>query len=246
MAKKKNNYQYITSQNYSQAPETLSDNIFYGLVLDDEQKIFRDAIYDKETKIIMCNAKAGTGKTTISVGVANIMVKYGLYDGIIYIASPTNEQRQGYLPGSQEEKSAPYMEPLVEALQTIGLDPEQVIISDANMQSQKDGSAYVKFTVDTYLRGCNFENKVVIVDEAQNFYGSNLKKTLTRIHDSCKVIIIGHSEQCDLYKHPENSGFNQYLNAFKNIGDSRLVICELKTNHRGWISTICDNVEIKG
>ena len=229
-----------------EAPNSLDDIMFYGLNLDEDQKAFRDAIYNPNTKIIMCNAKAGTGKTTISVGVANLMVQYGLYDGIVYIASPTNEQRQGYLPGSQEEKSAPYMEPLIEALYSIGLIPSQVLQTETNIEALKNGTAYIQFTVDTYLRGCNFENKIVIIDEAQNFYGANLKKTLTRIHDSCKVIIIGHSEQCDLYKHPENSGFSQYLKAFENIDDERLAICNLTINHRGWISTLCDNVKING
>lgn len=242
MMKKK----YQSNIKTHEAPENLDDILFYGLTLDKEQKAFRDAIYNPKTKIIICNAKAGTGKTTISVGVANLMVQYGYYNGIVYIASPTNEQRQGYLPGDQEEKSAPYMEPLLDALYTINLDPNQVIISENNTEALKNGSAYIQFTVDTYLRGCNFENKIVIVDEAQNFYGANLKKTLTRIHDNCKVIIIGHSEQCDLYKHPENSGFVQYLNAFKNMDDERLAICNLTTNHRGWISTICDNVQING
>lgn len=243
MIKKKN---YQTNIKTYDAPESLEDNLFYGLELDEEQKDFRDKIYNPDTKIIMCNSKAGTGKTTISIGVANLMVQYGLYDGIIYIVSPTNEQRQGYLPGDQEEKSAPYMDPLLDALITIGLDPTKVLLSNENIEAMKNGTAYIKFMVDTYIRGCNFENKIVIVDEAQNFYGSNLKKTLTRIHDNCKVIIIGHSEQCDLYKHPENSGFNQYLNAFKNMEDPRLAICNLTTNHRGWISTVCDNVEIRG
>ena len=235
---------YQSSIKTYEAPKNLENNIFYGLTLDEEQKVFRDKIYDPKTRIIICNAKAGTGKTTISVGVANLMVNYGLYDGIIYVASPTQEQKQGYLPGTQDEKSAPYMEPLLEALYTINLDPMQVLQNDSNIQAMKEGTAYIKFTMDTYLRGCNFENKVVIIDEAQNFYGANLKKTLTRIHDSCKVIIIGHSEQCDLYKHPENSGFTQYLKAFSNIDDERLAICNLTINHRGWISTICDDVKI--
>ena len=70
-------------------------------------------------------------------------------------------------------------------------------------------------------------NSFIIIDEAQNFYGSELKKTLTRIHDNCKIIIIGHTEQCDIYKHPENSGFNQYLNAFEKI----------KNDERVWLKT---------
>ena len=155
------------------------------------------------------------------------------------------EQRQGYLPGTQEAKSAPYMEPLIEALYTLDINPDTTIRSEENIEAVKNGSAYIEFTVDTYLRGVNFENKVIIIDESQNFYGDDLKKTLTRIHDSCKTIVIGHTEQCDLYKYKERSGFYQYLEAFSKIDDPRIKICELTVNHRGWVSTISDNVQLK-
>lgn len=236
------NKQNIKKVNYSSdIPESLDNHIFYGLTLDDEQKIFRDAIWNKNKIAVVCNAKAGTGKTTIAVAVANLMYHYGMYDGIVYIVSPVMEQRQGFLPGSEDTKNAPYMQPLVDALLTIGEDPMKVIINDP--QSLKNG-AYVKFAADTFLRGCNIEKKIVIVEEAQNFYGDLLKKTLTRIHDSCKVIIIGHDKQCDLIKNPERSGFVKYLRAFENCNDDRIQICELNTNHRGWFSTFCDDVEI--
>ena len=94
---------------------------FYGMTLDPEQKIFRDAIWNPDIDVVFCNARAGTGKTTIAVGVANLLVQYGLYNGIAYIVSPTQEEKQGYLPGTQEQKSAPYMEPLYQALETIGV-----------------------------------------------------------------------------------------------------------------------------
>ena len=242
-AKSQNNKKQFQPNSNNDIPDSLDNHIFYGLSLDDDQKIFRDSIYDKDKIVVVCNAKAGTGKTTISLGVANLLYQYGLYDGIIYIASPTQEQRQGFLPGSVEDKNAPYMEPLTEALYTLGIDPEQAIISESNMSNIKNGNAYIKFTVDTYLRGCNFENKIIIIDEAQNFYFDTLKKTLTRIHDNCKVIIIGHTEQCDIYKHQERSGFSPYLNAFQDImDDARIAICNLSINHRGWFSTFCDSV----
>ena len=239
----------MVNKNYTpdKAPENLKDHPFYGLTLDPEQEKFRDAIYDPNIITVLCNAKAGVGKSVIAVGVANLLVQYGLYNGIVYIMSPTMEQKQGYLPGSQEDKNAPYMQPLLDALYSLNINPNTVIKSEDNIKALKDGTAYIDFTVDTYLRGCNLENKVVIVDEAQNFYGSELKKTLTRIHDNCKIIIIGHTLQCDLYKHPENSGFNQYLEAFKKIEDDpRVAICNLTINHRGWFSTFCDNVDVKG
>lgn len=235
----------VTRKNFqpynTEAPENLKDHQFYGLQLDPEQEKFRDAIYDKEKIVVVCNAKAGTGKTTIALGTANLLVQYGQYNGIVYIASPTMEQKQGYLPGDIDTKSAPYQEPLLEAMLTLGI-PESCLICERNIKEVKEGKAYIEFTVDTFLRGCNFENKVIIIDESQNFYFDDLKKTLTRIHDSCKVIVIGHTEQCDLYKKPEKSGFKTYLEAFKKEEDDRIAVCELNINHRGWFSTFCDNV----
>lgn len=236
---KKTNYQYTSPD---KAPATLDNEPFYGLRLDDEQIIFRNSIWDYNNIVTICNSKAGSGKTTIALGTANLLVQYGRYNGIVYVMAPTQEQKQGYLPGGLEEKSAPYMEPLVEAMYTLGIPPT-ALIDDMNISNQKNGDAYIRFTVDTYLRGCNFENKVVIVDESANFYFDEMKKVLTRIHDNCKVIIIGHDGQCDLFKHRERSGFIPYLEAFREIKDDpRVAICQLTTNHRGWFSNFCDDV----
>ena len=225
-------------------PQKLDDDIFYGLDLDEDQKHFRDSIWNSEKIAVICNAKAGTGKTTIALAVANLLVQYGLYDKITYIISPTQEQRQGYLPGDLDSKTEPYMQPLIDALMTLGINPGTSIISENNMQALKNGTAYIEFKADTYLRGVNFENRVVIIDEAQNYYFDDLKKTLTRIHDNCKVILIGHIDQCDIYKKPERTGFGPYLKAFNECDDNRIEICELTINHRGWFSNFCDNVEL--
>lgn len=238
--------QNLKKFNCANIPDTLEDEIFYGLVLDEEQKIFRDAIWNPEKIAVLCNAKAGSGKTLISIGVANLLVQYGLYDGIVYIVSPVMEQRQGYLPGGEDDKNAPYMQPLVDALLTLNLDPSKVIISENNMTALKNGTAFIEFKADTFLRGTNLENKVVIVDEAQNFYFDLLKKTLTRIHDNCCTIIIGQAEQIDLVHKAERSGFTTYIEAFKKAienGETRAQVCELHTNHRGWLSNFCDKVE---
>ena len=65
-------------------PVDLTEHIFYGLILDEDQKKFRDAIWNSEKIAIICNSKAGTGKTTIALGVANLLYSYGLYNGICY------------------------------------------------------------------------------------------------------------------------------------------------------------------
>ena len=52
---------------------------FYGMTLDPEQKIFRDAIWNPDIDVVFCNARAGTGKTTIAVGMDYIMVSHILF-----------------------------------------------------------------------------------------------------------------------------------------------------------------------
>ena len=89
------------NKDYSNPPQFI-DRQFYNMILDDEQLAYANAIWNSDTICIMVNARAGSGKTTIACGVANLLVKYGRYKGIVYIASPTQEQRQGYLPGSIE------------------------------------------------------------------------------------------------------------------------------------------------
>lgn len=227
------------SLDLTDVPETLINHPFYGMVLDEEQEAFRNAIWSKDKLIVFCNAKAGTGKTTIATGVANLLVRYGRYDGIVYISSACQEEKQGYLKGSLEEKSAPYADVFYDALARIGVNVNTATFDD--IMNEKNGTAYVRAITHTFLRGTNFENKVIIIDEAQNYYFDELKKVLTRMHDNCKVIVIGHSQQCDLYHNPERSGFVKYLNHFSK--DERCAVCHLTKNYRGWISNMADELE---
>lgn len=223
--------------------EQQSLETFYDFTLDDEQKILRDAIWNPEKKVIIADAKAGTGKTFVSVATANLLVKYKYYKKIIYICAPCQEEKQGYLPGSQEDKSAPYMAPLYEALLKIGLNPAYVVDSDENYEAKKNGTAYVIGETHTFLRGTTIEDSILICDESQNYYLDELKKVITRACDTSKVILIGHRGQCDLYKHAEKSGFVPYLEYYKSLNDDRVAICQLTHNHRGWISTSADNID---
>lgn len=220
-------------------PETLTDQPFYGLVLDDEQLAFANAIWNPENDIIFCNSVAGTGKTTIATGVANLLVKYGMYDSIIYIMSPYGERKQGYLAGTITQKSSVYFEAFYQALETCGVNPN-TDINDESMVNQKNGTGYITCITDTFLRGSNLNNAVVLIDEAENFTIPQLQKTLTRIGKKAKVIVIGHTLQCDL-EDKKTSGFDSFIRLFRNM--DRCAICELHTNHRSWISAHADTID---
>lgn len=117
------------------------------------------------------------------------------------------------------------------------MNPFTDICSGA-LTERKRGDGFVKMLTHTYLRGTNLKHKVVILDESQNYTVPELKKVLTRCHDSCKVIVIGHTGQIDI---GGRSGFKQYLEHFQ--GQEKCAVCRLITNHRGWLSTFADELE---
>ena len=233
-AKKKNQREY-----YGEVPATLEDHPFYGMVLNEEQKKFAEAIWNPENLIVFCDSKAGTGKTTIAVGVANMLVQYGLYDGIVYIAAPVQEEKLGYMPGDLQDKVSLYFDPLYQALIKLNINPNTTI-NQLSIDNQKNGTGYIDAITHVFLRGQNFENKVIICEESQNLYCDELKKVLTRIHDSCKTIVIGHTGQCDLYHNPERSGFAPYIEHFRN--EPYAEVCTLTKNYRGKVSTHADEL----
>lgn len=232
-AKKKVQQEY-----YGEAPKSLDDSMFYGMKLDPEQLAFANAIWNPDYDIVWCNAKSGCGKTTVATGVANMLVQYGFYDGIVYIMSPYGERKQGWLPGSITEKSSVYFEAFYQALINCNVNPNTAI-NDESMVNQKNGTGYITCITDTFLRGTNLDNKLILLDEAQNYTVPQLKKTLTRVCESSKVVVIGHDLQCDL-ANPLESGFTRYIEHFK--GQKRSIVCNLTINHRGWISRHADEL----
>ncbi len=215
-------------------PENLEDHIFYNFILDDKQKHFRNSIWDNKNICVMADAKAGTGKTTIAVAMGLMMCGYGMYDGMVYIFSPCRERDIGYRPGTTEEKMASYTEALCNALVDLNQVPDQMI---ANSDNAKSGSAIIQAIPHTFLRGVNLKNKFIIIDECQNYPLSELKKTLTRIHDTSKVVCIGHTGQADI----ENSSFAKYIRKAKDM--EFIEVCELDKNYRGAFSQWADTVE---
>lgn len=225
------------------APTTLSGHPFYGIRMDEAQERFRDAIWSEDKPVVFVNARAGTGKTTIAVATANLLVKYGRYKHIVYVMSPYGEGKQGFLPGGIDEKSEVYMTPLKQALIKCN-ENYMTVMEDSSFMNQKMGTAYVSPVTHTYLRGVTVEDSVVIIDEAQNYKFDDLKKTLTRVSDSCKLVVLGHDKQCDLHQRDNDNAFVKYLEHFKS--DERCAVCELTKNYRGWISSFADELELNG
>ena len=227
---------------YANPPKTLDEHYFYRLRLDEDQKKFRQAIWDKNIQIVFCDARAGTGKTTIAVATADLLVKYGLFSEIIYITSACHERKQGFLSGSLYEKSREYFAPLYDALETIGIQAEKVIHSD-DVITEKYDPPYITAITDTYIRGRNFGNAdkkvIVIADESQNMTMIQLKTLLSRIGEGSMAIVIGHSKQCDLLS-VATSGFTRCLRHYSDR--EWAAACTLTKNYRSKISQWADEM----
>lgn len=210
------------------------DNLLFGFApkLTEEQKVYADSIYDNQVTFV--NARSGTGKTTIAVAVSKLLGKE-----LVYVFAPTEEGQMGFRPGTQNEKEAEYLQPIKDALIEIGEDPIQSIYDDENIDVIKAGKAWVRAKSHIFVRGTNIKDSVVIIGEAQNYTKSELRKVLTRIHDSCTVIVEGHTGQCDL-DNVAHSGFAPYIEHFR--GKDYAQICELSWNFRGKLANDADEL----
>ena len=222
----------------------MNDHIFYGIDLDDEQKELRDAIWDRNIETVICESCAGSGKTTIAVGTAIMLVEYGLYSGIIYqVAGGVYESKQGLLPGTLQQKSQPLFAPLYQAVARLGYDPDRLIASDENMMAVKEGTAFITAQSNSYIRGTSFgehdRRMIVILDEAQNYTVNDMRTAVTRVNEGSKLIVLGQLRQCDL-KYPQDSGLPRLLDIFRTPEWCK--ICTLTHNYRGKISTLGDQL----
>lgn len=242
MAPKKN-MSNETAEKKIDIPQNIHDVQFFKRLpyeLTEEQWKYIEAIWDKKNIGVFVNAKAGSSKTTIAVGMAMLMAQeFKMFKNIYYIISPCEEDKLGYAPGTIEDKTSMYMEPLRQSLWNWGYDPNKYIASDGNMDSMKSGDAIIHAIPHTFLRGQDLNNSFIICEESQNYKVHDLKKTLSRPHDNCKVVCIGEISQCDL-RFPQDSGFYKYIDSAKSQDFCEVV--ELTENFRGKFSNWADSI----
>ncbi|MEA3290305.1 MAG: PhoH family protein [Campylobacterota bacterium] len=195
--------------------------------LNKEQLFFSNAINSPFYDVIIVDAKAGSGKTLLALSGAIKLVRKKQYQKIIYIRNSIESLDKGedigYLPG-HEEKFAIYNHPLMDSLNHMArseykkrkqakskvveeLDESEVI--------QRVEGMITNYNIDTMwvgeMRGRTLSNSFVIVDEAQNMSNKTMQMVLSRIDNSCKVVILGSNKQID------NFYVNKHTNALTTL-----------------------------
>lgn len=170
----------------------------------EKQKQFLDLASNKTTKIIFVSGPAGTSKTYLTVYHALNLLNQRRVSDLIYIRSAVEsaDSKLGFLPGEANEKMAPYLAPLLDKLEE--LLPKGDV--DYLKKDERVSSIPVGF-----LRGLNWNDKVIIADESQNMTFKELFTLITRAGEFSKMFILGDPEQTDING---KSGFIKMINLF--------------------------------
>lgn len=197
------------------------DNI-YGISPKNVQQLMAfHLLLDPDIPLVSLSGKAGSGKTLITLASALAMVhemkddKDSSFYKRITCATPTVDMGRGlgFLPGSKEEKLAPYVQSFFDALEYIYGDSLKMKDALAGFQDE--------FQVDAlnYIRGRSLPGQFFILDEAQNLTKHEIKTTITRMGEGSKIIIMGDPAQIDVpYLDKFNNGLTYTIEKFKDKG----------------------------
>lgn len=205
-----------------------------------EQHFALDALLDDRVKLVTLMGKAGTGKTLLAMAAGLKRTVHDREFRRLVVARPTISMGKelGFLPGSLEEKLAPWMQPIHDALE---------MLSDLNMGQEhrrsgdlmRSGSIVVEAL--SYIRGRSIANQFMIIDEAQNLTPLEAKTIITRVGHGTKIIFTGDPYQIDNpYVDSSSNGFNYIVSRFRKEAVSAHI--ELQKGERSELAELAANI----
>ncbi|MBC9704770.1 MAG: PhoH family protein [Enterococcus sp.] len=204
-----------------------------------EQKFAMNYLFDDTKKIISLGGRAGTGKSLLAIAAAIHQVtqdapknkhKYNKVRVIRPIYA-VGDQDLGYMPGTEEEKMAPWTKAVYQSLE--GLVPSETI----RLMQDEDTLEVIPAT---FLRGQTFHNSFTIVDEAQNFSPAVLLTILSRVGKGSKIVFLWDATQKDNANIGYNDGVISVVDKLK--GYDTFAHISLNKSERSDIAEIAGNI----
>ena len=173
----------------------------------ENQVSFLKTAIDSESKLMFLAGPAGTAKTYMAVYSAlQMMIDSGLEKDILYIRSiaESADRSIGSLPGSIEEKFGVFASPFYDKLH------EMLNVTDIKMLKEKRQFDCIPVN---FVRGANWNDTIVIVDEAQNLTPHEVKTIITRAGEGTKIVFTGDINQIDHpYLDKKSNGVSYLIN----------------------------------
>jgi phosphate starvation-inducible PhoH-like protein len=180
----------------------------------DNQRRLLESI-DKRNLVVVVGP-AGTGKTYLAIAKAVEALEEGRASRII-LSRPAVEAGEslGFLPGALEDKLAPYLRPLYDALSDrLGGKRLKAFLAEG----------VIEIAPVAYMRGRTLNNAFIVIDEAQNCTYGQLKMLLTRLGWHSTMVMTGDPDQTDLL--PGLSGLGQIADRLSTLDDIAVIRLE--------------------
>jgi PhoH-like ATPase len=209
-----------------------------------------DLLMDPKVQVVSLVGKAGSGKTLLAIAaglqqVINCLdVKYNLkkapkeefsYKKMV-VSRPVMPMGKdlGFLPGSMEEKMAPWLAPVQDNLKFL-TGNDQTTLDDYMERG------IIEMEALTYIRGRSIANAYIVIDEAQNLTAHEIKTILTRVGEGTKIVLTGDIEQIDnIYINEMSSGLTHAVEKMKEYALTGHVT--LKKGERSAVATLAAKI----
>jgi phosphate starvation-inducible PhoH-like protein len=153
------------------------------------QQIYLQKLQDETKSIVLAIGPAGTGKTMLAVQNGIKQFQEGLVDKIIVTRPAVSvDEDLGFLPGTLNEKMAPWTRPIFDVL------GEYYQTKDIAKMLEE---GVIEISPLAYMRGRTFKNAYIIADEMQNATINQMKMLLTRLGEGSKMVVTGDLAQAD-------------------------------------------------
>jgi len=218
-----------------------------------EQMMAMDILLDDTIKVVTLVGKSGCGKTLMSIACALAKVTDEFVYRKLLVSRPVMPMGKdiGFLPGSIDEKLAPYMQPIYDNLEYLmsgysangvvktkrkrtkkeeKVDEEKEVGGLGNGHLELVAAGILQVEPLLYIRGRSIPKQILIVDESQNLSPHELRTIITRAGEGTKIILTGDPTQVDNpYLDASSNGLVFCVDRFKNeaiAGHITLTICE--------------------
>ena len=161
---------------------------------------------------MVATGPAGTGKTLFATEYGVKMFLTGQYEKLIFTRpSVSVDEDLGYLPGTLEDKMAPWVRPIYDVLYNF-ITPKEV----TSLMEDK----IIEISPLGFMRGRTFKNCWIVADEMQNSSISQMKMLMTRLGENSRLVVTGDLEQYDRVN--EVNGLEDFLSKFKGKRSSSI------------------------
>ena len=179
---------------------------------NDSQTYYATLLKQKSKKIVVATGPAGTGKTLFATEYGVKMFLTGQYEKLIFTRpSVSVDEDLGYLPGTLEDKMAPWVRPIYDVLYNF-ITPKEV----TSLMEDK----IIEISPLGFMRGRTFKNCWIVADEMQNSSISQMKMLMTRLGENSRLVVTGDLEQYDRVN--EVNGLEDFLSKFKGKRSSSI------------------------